>query len=67
MDIARIIVAVVTVLFTLALLGFTIFALTIPHFGMAAVCLALTAGFGLFVYHDYQYFFGAKNDTSNKV
>ena len=66
MDIARIIVAVVTVLFTLACLGGTIFALTIPHFGMAVVCLALTAGFGLFVYHDYQHFFGAKSNENTK-
>jgi predicted RND superfamily exporter protein len=66
MDIARIIIAVVTLLFTLAFLGLTIWSLTIPHFGMAVVCLALTAGFGLFVHHDYKHFFGVKTDEKTK-
>jgi hypothetical protein len=62
----RILFAVLTLLTALAMLGLSIFALTIPHVGLFVTCLALTAGFGLFVYHDYQYFFGVKKDESPK-
>lgn len=62
----KIIVAIGTLLTALAMLAFTIFALTLPHFGMASVCASLTAGFSLFVYKDYQHFFGKKVDVSNK-
>jgi len=66
MDIARVLVAVVTLLLTLGMLGLTVFAFTIPHFGMAAVCFLIAIGFGVFVVHDYKHFFGAKKDETPK-
>lgn len=60
----RIITAIATLLTAAATLGFSIFALTIPHWGLFATCFVLTGMFGLFVYHDYQYFFGKKNDAA---
>lgn len=63
----RIILAIATLLTTLAMLAFAIYGLTIPHIGLAVVCFTLAAGFGLFVYHDYQYFFGSKNDSKTQV
>jgi hypothetical protein len=59
----KIILAGATLLTTLATLGLTVFALTIPHWGLFATCLALTLMFGLFVRNDYAYFFGKKNDA----
>lgn len=59
----KIILAGATLLTTLTALGFAVFALTIPHWGLFATCLALTLMFGLFVRNDYAYFFGKKNDA----
>lgn len=63
----RILLAVLTLLTALAMLGFAVWALTMPQIGMAIVCFLLAGGFGIFVYHDYQYFFGKKNDTTTKT
>jgi protein-S-isoprenylcysteine O-methyltransferase Ste14 len=64
----RIVTAVLTILFTLGLLALSIFALTIPSLPTAGISLLIAAGFGLFVWHDYQFFFGKKNNvTNNKV
>jgi hypothetical protein len=57
----RIVLAVLTLLTVLALLGFAVFALTIPHVGLFIVCLMLAAGFGVFSYRDYVFFFGGKS------
>jgi hypothetical protein len=59
----RIILAVATLLTTLGALGFGVYGLTIPHVGLSVTCFVLAAMFGLFVYHDYQYFFGKKADA----
>jgi hypothetical protein len=56
----RIVTAILTLLFTLGLLSLTVFALTIPSWPTAGICLLLSAGFGLFVWHDYQFFFVKK-------
>jgi len=56
----RIIVAILTLLTVLAMLGFAVFALTIPHAGLFIVCLVLALGFGYFSYADYKRFFGKK-------
>lgn len=61
----KIIVAVATLLTTLAMLGFTIFGLTIPHWGLTITCLALTILLGFFVRNDYYYFFQKKDEPVN--
>lgn len=63
----RIILAIATLLTALTMLAFAIYGLTIPHIGLAVVCFLLAGGFGIFVYHDYQYFFGKKNDSKTQV
>ncbi len=57
----RIILAVATLLTALSMLGLCIWGLATgkPPL-LSIVCGMLTAGFGIFVYHDYQYFFGNK-------
>ena len=66
MNIIRIILIIVTLVIMIACLCRVVFALTIPHFGMAVVCLALAVSFGFFAYRDYQYFFGAKSNDNTK-
>ena len=58
----RTVIAIFCLLLTLGGLGLTVFAITIPHLGMAICTGALTALLSLFNYHDYQYFFGSKNE-----
>ncbi len=58
------ILAIATLLTTLAMLGLTIFGLTIPHWGLAISCFALTIMFGLFVRNDYYYFFQKKDEPA---
>jgi hypothetical protein len=60
----RILLAILTLLTTLAMLGFAIFGVVVHQWLLVVVCAALTGMFGIFVYHDYQYFFGAKNATT---
>jgi len=62
----RVVIAVATLLTTLAMLGLSVFALTLPHFGLFFTCLLLTGGFGYFSYRDYKFFFGKKNEKSSK-
>lgn len=56
----KIIVSILTVLTGLAMIGFAVFALTIPHWGLFAVCLVLAGFVSLFVRNDYYYYFGKK-------
>lgn len=53
----KLIVTILTVLTALAMLGLTIFALTIPHWGLFVTCLSLTGVVGFFVRNDYYYWF----------
>ena len=57
----RTIVAVGTLLVTLACLGLSILGLTLPHWGLFGVGLALTGVFSVFVYHDAKFFFNKEN------
>lgn len=68
-EVLRIVLAILTLLTALAMLGLTVFALTIPHLGLFVVCLLLTAGIGYFSYRDYLRFFGKKdnNDQTKQV
>jgi hypothetical protein len=66
-DILRIVLAIFTLLTVLAMLGFAVFALTIPHFGLFAVTLILALGIGYFFsYRDYLRFFGKKTTDEPK-
>ncbi len=58
----KIITAIATLLTGVTTLGFTVYALTIPHWGLFATCLLLTGFIGFFVRNDYAYFFGKKTD-----
>lgn len=65
----RIVLAIATLLTTLCMLGLGIWSLVSGKPALLTiVCAMLSAGFGLFVYHDYQFFFGKKtNDTTKQV
>lgn len=65
-DVLRIVLAIFTLLTVLAMLGFAVFALTIPHFGLFAVTLILAVGIGYFSYRDYLRFFGKKTTDEQK-
>jgi len=56
----RIILAVATLLTTLAMAGLGVWAFVHGHIGMGISQTLLTLGFGFFVFHDYQFFFGKK-------
>ena len=56
-SVARIIGAIVTALVVLSMLGVSIFALTIPHWGLFGSCLAIAVIFGIMSYRDIKYFF----------
>lgn len=56
----RIILAVLTLLLLLGSLALAIFAITIASIGMCVTAMAFGVLFGLFCYHDYQFFFGKK-------
>jgi heme A synthase len=60
----KIIIAIATLLTTLAMLGVTIYGLTIPHWGLVISCFALTILLGFFVRNDYYYFFQKKDDST---
>jgi len=64
--IIKTVIACATLATALAMLGFTVFALTIPHWGLFATCLLLTVGMGFFVRNDYYYFFQKKKDEPTK-
>lgn len=57
----RITLAIATLLTASGMAATGIWSLaTGKPFLLTLVCGMLTAGFGLFVYHDYQFFFGKK-------
>lgn len=57
----RIALAIATLLTTAAMASGAVWSFaTGKPLLLGVVCTLLTAGFGLFVYHDYQYFFGKK-------
>lgn len=60
-NVLRIILAVATVLTTLAMVTGSVLSFVdgLPPL-MGVTCGLLAVGFGFFVYHDYQYFFGKK-------
>lgn len=60
LKVIMIIVAIVTLLVCLGMLGTAIWALTLPHFGLFAVCLMIAAIFGVMSYFDYKKYFGKK-------
>lgn len=60
--IIKIVTASATLLTALAMLGFTVFALTIPHWGLFVPCFLLTIAMGFFLRNDYHYFFGKKDE-----
>lgn len=60
-NVLRIVLTVLTVVSTLGMLGLSIFALTIPHFGLFAVCLIIAGGLGFFCVRDAQFFLAKKN------
>lgn len=62
----RIVLAIFTLLTVLAMLGLSVFALTIPHLGLFVVTLILAAGIGYFSYRDYLRFFGKKTTDEPK-
>lgn len=62
----RLFFAIITLLTCLLMLGLSVWALTVPIIGMAIVCFMLAAGFGLFVYMDYKFFFGGDSDESTQ-
>lgn len=63
----RVVLAIFTLLTVLAMLGFAVFALTIPHLGLFVVTLVLAVGIGYFFsYRDYQRFFGKKTTNEPK-
>ena len=53
----KLIVTILTVLTALVMLGLTIFALTIPHWGLFVTCFLLTGAVGFFLRNDYYYWF----------
>lgn len=62
-NVLRIILAVLTLLSALGMLGLSIFAITIPHIGLSLTCFVLAVGLSLFCYRDFQFFFGKKTTT----
>lgn len=60
----RIILAVLTLLTTLALVSFAVVGLVIGQPLLTVVCLLLSAVFGYFDYRDYQFFFGQTTTTT---
>lgn len=61
-QVLRIVIAILTLLTTLALAGGFVWSL-VAHMPpiMPVVTGLLTVGFGFFVKHDYDYFFGSKS------
>jgi len=57
---ARVLLGIFTLLTTLALAFLTGWSFFHAYIGMGIVNLLLTGGFGLFVWHDYKFFFGKK-------
>lgn len=66
MNSTRAILAVITLLFTLSMLGLTIWLATFPYWGGVVVAAMITLGFSVFCYHDYLFFFGKKKDEVSK-